>query len=82
LTINNLLPFSILESNNNCFLNEKNELKNIQQIATARIMITARQKVVDFLKAGPENMITIAKTYFDYIRDLLKQLGEVIHHSF
>jgi hypothetical protein len=45
-------------------------------------MITARQKVVDFLKAGPENMITIAKTYFDYIRDLLKQLGEVIHHSF
>jgi hypothetical protein len=47
------------------------------QIATARLAFTARQKMGEFLKAGPENLIQIARAYFQYIRDVLKQLSEV-----
>lgn len=47
------------------------------QIATARLAFTVRQRTAEFLKAGPENLMTIAKAYFEYLRDVLKQLGEV-----
>ncbi len=55
-----------------------NVKRNINQIATARIAVAAKQKLIDFLRAGPANLMGIARSYFEYIRDLLKQLGEVI----
>jgi hypothetical protein len=50
---------------------------SVSQIATARIGIAMSQKIADFVKSGPENLVHIAKSYFQYIRDLLKQLSEV-----